>query len=256
MEQLLLFLGSGWAWLGLAVLLAWSLFAARRKNEKQASTWTTRRQERRDAFAAARTQLAAQPGLQLGPAPDPDLPAFDLLDQRRNGYGRPCTSFEDLCAGRVDDASVSLFDFERRCDDDPCEGDLLSHRRTVVCLASAQARLPSFRIEPRLLGALSLAVSRLRDRNLTSEPHAAFDKQYSVAQYNPEGADAPDIRRVLTPAVLDLLAEQPDLSLECMGGTLILYCSASQVARPEDLCGLVHLGLSVYRLLRSPDHPR
>jgi hypothetical protein len=34
-EQLLSFLGSGWAWLALAVLMAWSLFAAR--NMRQAA---------------------------------------------------------------------------------------------------------------------------------------------------------------------------------------------------------------------------
>jgi hypothetical protein len=229
MENLLPWLERLTAWpfiLGFAAVIALLMRSDVRRSVQRDRERADVRQE--GYKREARSEL----GLELAPAARfPDLPAFDLLTRDAKS---------NLLAAKIGDVQIFLFEYDW--------SDETVQLQTVACVVGPRRRLPSFRLAPAPRRAIAGPIGTGVGRRQLEFDDAEFELHYAVYQYNPDGADADAIRRVLGPPARAYLAARPGLSLECMRDHLLVH-RPSELIPPAAIADFLRDALRVYDLI-------
>ena len=163
----------------------------------------------------------------------------NLAGFRLFAHGRK-KRYRNLMRGTGDKASTALFDYWYTVGG---EKEQNTRRQTVLSLDVGGRPLPSFCLRPEHVWDKVEAFFGHKD--ISFETHPEFSKKYSL-----RGDDEYQIRNFFNDALIAFIEQEPGLTIEAAGSTLLIY-RHRKLVKPENIRGFIDMGNRLLALVRG-----
>ncbi|MBX3418637.1 MAG: hypothetical protein KF851_13615 [Pirellulaceae bacterium] len=144
---------------------------------------------------------------------------------------------KNVIVGDTEEVQIVIFDYQFETGSG---NNKQTHRQTVAVIDSDRLRLPSFTMRPENF--LDKFGGILGFEDIDFDTHPRFSDAFVL-----QGAEPEAIRRVFSTEVMDYFSDRPDLYVELVPGSLLLYRRSQR--KPEDLRTFLAEAYQVYGLL-------